>query len=530
MRRRIYITYSIIVTLLIGIFAKIVLISADPNVHAVGITQGRRTVSVASVRGTIYDRNLVPMVNQNKQYYASFIPQRKRLDSLKSCLSEENYRLLLEKAKEGVPLSIQLESPIVNNADILTFRIPTRYDDYCPSPQLLGYLDNSGQSGLSGIERAYNDVLRSHSGSVEVTYEVNGSGSHIDQSDITINNTVSNSKGGVALTLDLAIQNAIDDIAYEHLDKGAIVVLDAKTGDILAMGSYPTFHPENLKSTITENNGALINRALSLYDCGSIFKIVTSIAALENGIPAERCYHCSGEITVDGTVFHCHNRDGHGALNMKLAFAKSCNAYYIQLAQEIGAATLMKTINDLGFCEEIHLAKGISAPPSVLPNIEDLSAPAALANLSFGQGKLLISPLQAARLTSVMTANGTLLNVGAIRGLVKNNNQPELLPERGGETVISAATVAHMRTMMQAVVTEGTGIAAQSPLIDSAGKTGTAETGQVNTNGMPVIQSWFTGYFPAIQPQYVVTVLAEDAQNTGNQATKVFCEISNKLI
>lgn len=530
MRRRIYSAYCLMLVMMIGVLSKIATVISSPTIHSVGAAQGSRTITVAAIRGTIYDRKLQPLVNRDKQYYAAFIPRPELLDAVRGALPAEEYQLLINRAQYRVPLSTRLERPVPIRSGLHLFHLPIRYGATCPAPHLLGYLDGSGQTGVSGIERAYNDVLSSHSGAVTVTYDVNGAGNSIENTEATVRNTVENAIGGVALTLDNEIQSVIDEIATEHLEKGAVIVLDARNGELLAMGSYPTFRPDEIAHAVSQSDGALLNRGLSLYDCGSIFKIVTSVAALESGIPVERCYHCPGEITVDDTTFHCHDRDGHGAVNMTMAFAKSCNVYYIQLAQEIGAAALLDMVERLGFRDEIRLADGITAPPAVLPHENDLTAAAALANLSFGQGKLLISPLHAARMTALMTANGTLLEIGAVLGLVKNNGDLEQFDERGGETVISSATVGHMRRMMEAVVTDGTGISAQPAYSTAAGKTGTAETGQVNESGIPVVQSWFTGYFPAEQPRYVVTVLAEDAQNTGNRATKVFCEISNKLM
>ena len=164
----------------------------------------------------------------------------------------------------------------------------------------------------------------------------------------------------------------------------------------------------------------------------------------------------------------------------------------------------------------------------MLPTINKLAAPAALANFSFGQGELLASPLQVTRMTAAIANGGVLPYARVIKGYA--DEKGEILPIEGreGERVLSSETALTIQKMMKKVVTDGTGKQAAA-LCTAAGKTGTAETGQTN-NGSPVVQSWFTGYFPAENPRYVMTVLAEDAQNTNGKAAPLFCEISNKLI
>ena len=190
---------------------------------------------------------------------------------------------------------------------------------------------------------------------------------------------------------------------------------------------------------------------------------------------------------------------------------------------------MLDMMRRLGLEQSTTLTEGWDTPSAILPNEQDLSADAALANLSFGQGDLMLTPLQAALLAGVAASGGNLLSPEVVLGYVDVNKTFVEKERRGGETVISSRTVNLLRDMMKRVVTDGTGIRAQGNVVNAAGKTGTAETGQRNSAGYPVVQSWFTGYFPADNPRYVITVFAEDAQNTDADTAKAVCEISNNL-
>ena len=526
MNRRITISIVLLFLVFFGLSVRVALISVDDTVKTVGNHQGAKTLLVTEARGTIYDRHRTPLVNDTNVYYASILPQIELAQRLEGNTSPSEYNRLLNAVHDGIPARALLNGPTTITTGLQLYIAPKRYAPQCLAPHLIGYLNGEKTSGTAGIERAYDDLLKQFSGQITVTYPTDGSGRYRADAEIRVSDTIKQCQGGIVLTIDRGIQEKIENIATSHITKGAIVVLDAENGDVLASGSYPTFHPE---STANIAEGALINRALSLFDCGSVFKIVTTLAALEKGVSVDQIYECSGAITVNGTTFHCHHRLGHQMLDMETAFAQSCNVYFIQLAQHIGASSLLNMARQLGLCEEIEIAETLYAPASVLPTAADLSADAALANLSFGQGKLLITPMHIARMTAVIAGDGTLFDTSAVLGAIDAQGRWIESRARGGETVISASSVASVRRMMEQVVTEGTGSAARSNTVSVAGKTGTAETGQLN-NGKAVTHSWFTGYFPAENPQYVVTVLIEDMTLSDKNAAEVFCEISNNLI
>lgn len=528
LKQRVWIVFSATVLVFVLILVRIGALVNSAEVQSVGLGQGTRSLTVISLRGTMYDRYQEPLINADHEYSAAFLPSGEALKQLRSAMDTAEYDQLIEHLERNTPAVVRLQRPAVIADGMRVFLTPVRYTDYCPCPHILGHLDGSMQYGVTGIEKAFDSFLNQHTGQIEATFSVNGLGDYVEGSPIRVTNTIDNSASGVVLTIDKEIQRIVDGTAPEFLEKGAVVVMDPRSGEVLAGSSFPSFHPAQVADSMDDADGALLNRMLALYDCGSVFKIVTAIAALENGFSVDQTFNCAGGMTVQNTVFHCHQRLGHQMLSMDEAFAQSCNLYFIQLAAQIGAEKLLETAEKLGLTDTIELADSLIAPQAVLPSNTELVVPAALANLSFGQGKLLISPLHIARMTAVVAANGTLPALQLVSGTITNEDGFVKTEKRGGETVITGATISALRHMMELAVTDGTGTRAQPDNTTAAGKTGTAQTGQYN-NGQPVVQSWFTGYFPADNPQYVITILAEDAENTDADATALFCEISNKL-
>lgn len=526
MKRRTGFVFGLLIICFIVLITRVGTLSLNEQVLRVGQTQGNKRLTVSTARGTIYDRNGERLVNDQNVYKAALMPEQDLLSAIRAAISSEEYLQLLNKAKERLPLSVKLEKAVEDRDGLQVFRVPER-NNSAVGIHLIGYLDGAGD-GASGMEKAYESLLNKYTGELTMTFPVDGAGQWRSDEEMRVENTLSNSIGGVQLTLDKNLQLTVDEVANRMIEKGAVVVSNPN-GEILAMSSRPTFDPQNIDEALLNEDGSLVNRALSGYDCGSVFKIVTAAAALEYGISENQGYLCEGKQQVGNTLFHCHNRQGHGLVGMNDAFAKSCNLYFIQLAQEVGGDRLLKMAEKLGLYDEIVLADGLVVPGAILPTSEELQTPATLANLSFGQGKLLVSPLHIARMTAIFTANGTLPRVRAVLGTVSVEGKLTLDEDREGETVLSATNTNKMKYMMEQVVEIGTGSAANSQYYTTAGKTGTAETGQLDENGVPITQSWFTGYFPADDPEYVVTVLVEDAGNSEFTAAQVFCEISNNL-
>jgi penicillin-binding protein 2 len=280
-------------------------------------------------------------------------------------------------------------------------------------------------------------------------------------------------------------------------------------------------------AVLDSNDAPLLNRALANYNLGSVFKVVVAAAALEAGYTTGTAFACDGALSVGGTVFHCHNRLGHGVLDMQGAMAQSCNCYFIQLAQAVGGQALYDMAVSLGFDSSLILADNIRTARAVQPAATELTG-AALANFSIGQGALLATPVHIAQLMSAVVGGGRYVRPSVVRGTVNAAGQVTELQQDAPTTAFSKETAVMIVSMLRKVVSEGTGGAALPEKGGAGGKTGTAETGWV-VDGYTVSQSWFAGFYPAYAPQYVVVVLSEDAGQTGVKAAGVFREICDAL-
>ncbi len=486
------------------------------------------SATVVALRGTIYDNQLTPLVNSDKVYCGAVISSEKTQESLKEHLTISS-AMRLASAKPGALVPVIFTGPTIPIEGVHQFFAPTRYGTRLLAPHIIGYVDGSGD-GVIGLEKDYNAVLNTYQGTLNITYASSATGNVLRGAQPVISNDLDKAKGGLVTTLDSQIQEIVENTALSYIDKGAVVVINAENGDILSMASFPSFQPTSLTETLREGGSSHVNRALASYDCGSVFKIVTAVAALESGVPMETVYSCDGALKVGNTVFHCHNRIGHQGLDMKSAMAQSCNLYFIQLAQEVGAQKMMETAEILGLKEDIKLTDSLVARTPVMPTTQELiQSPAVLANFSFGQGKLLVSPLHIARLTATIANIGRSIQPAIIHGVITEKGDCSVVEKGKGERAIPEETAKKLETMLRLVVMEGTGKQAALSCTDVAGKTGTAETGQIN-DGQSVINSWFTGYFNYKDTNYVITIMIEDAAKEEISAAALFCEISNNLI
>lgn len=520
--------FSLVTALLVGLGARLYYI-VRVRPADVASSQNSWTVSVATTRGTIYDRNMSPLVNETREYRAALVPSESLLAHVFAATTQQQFDALRDQLSTGVPAMVRLTKPIGFADGMRLFWVPVRYSVRLLAPHVIGYLDSAGEKGITGVEAAFDELLNQYNGTAKASFDVDGRGNLLVGVAPKSIDTTSNSVGGVVLTLDKELQAITEDISAQYLKKGAVIVMQPNSGEILSVASFPTFQPNSVAESIQSDNGALLNRALSLYDCGSVFKIITTAAALEAGVPSAHEYSCDGYLEIEGTRFHCHNRLGHGKLSMGDAFAQSCNLYYIHLAQAVGVDALWSMVQEFGLERPIILADTITAPSALLPNKTALlSSDAALANFSFGQGYLMATPLHFAQIIASIANDGVMPPTVLIRGMVDENQNFSESEKGRGERVISSENAALLRNMMSQVVTSGTGTLAQPDGCSAAGKTGTAETGQI-IDGNFVTQSWFVGYFPSESPKYLICVLAEDAAATNVKAAEVFGKLADAI-
>lgn len=518
---------AVFAVLFSGLGIRLYFLTNGGSLSSAANQQAGYTVTVARSRGTIYDTNLTPLTNTGSEYRLSVSPTPEALSALSGQFSEEEWSALNKKLSDGKPMALAMDKAPNTAEGITVFQVPVRYSGELPASHLLGYLDGDGLHGQTGVEQLFDDVLNEYAGEASVTYTTDGSGSVLQGVAPEVENTLGLSRGGVALTLDSMVQKIAQRAADRYLPQGAVVISEASTGRLLAMVSTPSFQPDTVADLLEDKRSPLLNRALCNYNCGSVFKIVSVAAALEGGVPLSTSFTCRGHIDVQGVPFHCHNQLGHGKLDMSGGFAQSCNPYFIQLAEKMGGERLYRMASTLGFDRAITLTKGLETARAILPEKEALIG-ASLANLSFGQGELLASPVHMAQLVGAVVNDGQIRRPTILKGYVDETGKLTEEDPVPVQTAFSKETAQAIRSMMIQTVQTGTGKAACPVIGGAGGKTGTAETGW-KKEAEEVVQSWFAGFYPAENPQYTVVVLAEDADNTGGQCAPAFKQICEQL-
>ena len=509
-----------------GILARVYRLPEEDYTE-VAEAQSSLTVTVATARGTLYDRHLTPLTGTDNYYAAGVISTPEALAALSDAFTEEDWRAAKQRLASGKPAVFTAETafPLVDG--IRQFVVPKRYSGTTAS-HVIGYVDADGH-GVCGAEAALDEILSAATGKLTVTYRTDGAGRVMAGSDVIVENTLPNAKAGAALTIDSRLQAMVETEVGKRISRGAAVVLDIESGDILAMASFPNYDPTALSSYLSDQDSPLFNRVTAAYNCGSVFKIVTAMAALENGVSTATAFNCAGAIRVGANRIKCHPILGHGTVDLLGAFRESCNPYFIQLAHRGGASSLYRYSSLLGFDTPLFLMSGWQTARATLPQETELLQSTRLANVSIGQGDLLATPLHVAAMTACVARGGSYLRPNLYLGTVDAGGTLTRAAADPPSRVCSEQTAAVLRQMMNEVVSDGTGTAAAPSVGTAGGKTGTAETGWRTDDGETMVHSWFTGYYPAEAPQYVITVLAENGSNTDEATAPVFATLCDRL-
>ncbi len=485
------------------------------------------SLTLAETRGKIYDRNGNALAGGSYSYKAVVIPSAQTSAELFNYLSADELDKISNKLKGTFPFSMNVPDGGCESDGITVYRVPERYSDSGIATHLVGYCGSEG--GESGIERAYDEWLSSASGKLTVTCRINAAGRSLDAARQEVSDTTGNSSRGVMLTIDSHIQNIVETASAEYIDCGAVVVMDVKSSEILAMASLPDYNRNDIAAVLNDENSPLLNRALSAYNAGSVFKPVIAAAALESGIDPLEEYECEGKVTIGSNTMGCINRTAHRTVNMYSAIAHSCNTYFINTAANTGADKILSMAESLGFGKSTQLATDYKASSGTLPSAESLKNPAALANFSFGQGTLTVTPVQIAAMFAAIARGGEYIEPSVFIGLTDENmNIVSTQKKAASHTAMSSETARILGECLRTAVLEGTAKAGASDKVTSAAKTGTAETG-IFKNNKAVNQAWYAGYFPYEDPQYVCVVLAESGTSGGASAGPVFKEIAERI-
>jgi penicillin-binding protein 2 len=334
------------------------------------------------------------------------------------------------------------------------------------------------------------------------------------------------SKAGIVLTIDKTIQSIAEKaLKNSKIKSGAVIVMKAHTGEIYALASEPSYNPTNVADSLLAENSPFVNKALTSYSIGSIFKPLVAAAALENNISTELIYECKGEIKIGDSIFKCYNNKSHGKINMQDALSVSCNTYFINLISKVDVDFLLKLCKDTGLGSRFTLAPGLGSSAGVLPTRESLNIKGNLANFAFGQGDLLASPLQIASVYHTL-ATGNFLAPRLVLGFTNYMGLMTKIPSEGAIKLLSDKTVNKLQQLLS-VSAKNNGC--NQSLFKIAGKTGTAQSG-VYLDSKEILRTWFAGFFPAENPNYVVVILNENGSSGYADCSPVFREIAENIV
>lgn len=382
--------------------------------------------------------------------------------------------------------------------------------------------------GRSGVEESYDAVLRGQDGSRDVLVDSRGHQVGVLGSEHAIPGT------SLKLTIDLDLQRVAENALGDR--NGAIVAMDPHTGEVLAMVSRPSYDPnafavrigrQEWDKLITDPNHPLLNKAIQAQLApGSTFKIVMSVAGLQQGIAQNLKVDCQGGATFYGHYFACDKR--HGEVDIEHAIPWSCDTYYYTLAQRLGIETIAKYAHEVGLGQRT----GIDLPDEAagivpseewkMKNYHQKWYAGETISVGIGQGALAVTPIQLARTIGGIASGGVFKRPHVVfpDQISKEYRQAVLAsyPGAGDATVPMSPSTWEIITDGMAAVTQpgGTAFASQLKGIDFAGKTGTAQvishSAGANKISAEISQrpnAWFVGIAPRRNPDIIVVVLWE---------------------
>jgi cell division protein FtsI (penicillin-binding protein 3) len=545
LRRRLTIAASIVALWTAGIEARLLYLQlvAHADLVARAERQQLRTLAVPAKRGEIFDRRgrllaysvdtdtiyAVPLEIDNVRTTASALCgalddcDRTELALLVDRLSRQ--RAFVYIKRRVTPAEARRVADL--NLEGVGFMRESRrfYPNKELAAHLLGYvgLDNVG---LDGLEAAYDKVIRGREGKVLVQTDARRRAfSRLERTPTT--------GGSIELTIDEQLQYIVErelriGVEENNADAGTAVMLDPRSGEILAMANWPTFNPNAYGAY---DDSARRNRAVQdIYEPGSTFKIVTMSAALEERImPVDAVIDTSpGSIRFGSRVIDEYAGHNYGALSFSDVIVKSSNIGAIKIGLKVGAERLGLYINRFGFGRPTS-PDFPGESPGIVWNPAKLND-SALASIAMGY-QVAVTPLQVAAAVSAVANGGTWIEPRAVRAVVSDGVRARVAPTIVRKA-IGADTVAQVLPIMEAVVQDdiGTANAAQIPGYTVAGKTGTADklvNGRYSQSQQNVS---FVGFVPSRDPAFTLIVMIDSPRNGraagGRIAAPVFQRIA----
>ncbi len=567
MRNTLFITFLIMICL-IGRIGYIQLIQGK-ELSELAYQQQTLDRKINPKRGTIYDAtgnnilavsSTVETVTVNPGNIAS--EDKEKVANALANIFELDYETVLKKVKKRSSIETIVKKVDKDKTDELRkwmeenhiasgINIDEDTKRYYPyndlASQVIGFCGSDNQ-GLDGIEAKYDEELKGEQGAIQKHTDAKG-GEIGEEGE----NYVSAIDGNdLVLTIDLTIQSIVEKYLEEACidnvctDGGSIIVMNPQNGDILAMANYPSYnlnepyepYTDELKGTwdsleqqekTTYLQAVWRNKAIAdTYEPGSVFKLITASAALEEGITDtdnEGEFSCTGGIEVAGVRIKCWRYyRPHGQESLRQALMNSCNPVFIGLGQKLGVTKYYEYLEKFKLLEKT----GIDLPGEAgsIFLAKEKAGPVELATISFGQ-RFEITPIQLATAVSSIANGGTSIKPRVVKQIINSETKEVTeIPVQKEDTVISKETSEKVLSMMESVVSEGTGKNAKVAGYRIGGKTGTSEDG-VNTN--KYVTS-FCGVAPIDNPQVVVLVtLYNPTGEGGHQGGGVAAPVGGQI-
>lgn len=526
MRRRTVFVHFMMTLSLMVMVARIYYLGAAPELSSAADMQSSYALELGRSRGIFYDINMQRLTDTTKVNALAVMPTQEAAGALMAAAPFAERPRLAEQLRGMTPFVMRTSAPVYAKG-VENFTLTQRYADDQIAAHLIGYTQE-GSGGVAGLEQALNDKLTEQGGRLMLRCFTDALRRPMEGHPPEFSDQGYSSGAGVVLTLDADIQRIAENAA-RSIEKGCVVVMEVQTGDLKAMVSRPNYNPNRVADYLTSPAAPLINRALYDYAVGSSFKMLVVATALEQGIPSGYTYDCQGYVEIEGQRFHCHNRSGHGVLDMWGALQRSCNPYFVNLAQKCGPQTLVFKAQQIGFGAPVVLAEGYQSRPGVLPTPQSLSLPGQAANFSFGQGNFSATPLHVAAMVATLAGGGRTVSPRLVVGYTDDGQSvSEYLPVYATSRLVSPEVAGRVKDMLVAVVNHGSGRAAMPQQGGAGGKTASAQTGIYDEEGEEIIHAWFAGFFPADRPRYVVVVLNEGGDSGTDNACPIFKEIADQ--
>ena len=509
------------------------------------------------LRGTIFDRNerTLAMSLRVKTLYADpseiadtgaaakIIAKALKLDANQVATQlrqgKEGHKRFVAIAKKldeefAQKINRALDTPDIKKADLPNFTGLHWRDDQKRSypyqtmaSQVVGF-SNAEDDGRAGIEQSQDDIL--HGAIIKKLQERDRLGRVYDET------TFEREKpSDIVLTLDTAIQYITEQalergVHNAQAKSGMAIVMNPKTGEILALANYPTFDPNTINEAAADNIG---NKALqSVYSPGSVFKIVTYGSALEKHLfsPEDQINAGNGSIEVAGHVFSDHHT---GVMSYAEALAHSSNICAIKTGMRVGREDFSAMMQKMGFGSKT----GIELPAETQGIVRPMDKwnGDSLASMSIGY-EIGVTALQMVSAFATIANNGVRNQPHIIKEIRRSDEQPKIVTQPQQTQVITAETARNLKTMLRQVVLDGTGRRAQLNGYTVAGKTGTAWKFNAKTHSIDSSKyiSSFIGMAPADNSEIVVGVVMDEpkvgARDGGMVSAPVFHEIAQQIL